>query len=34
MGGEVTLLNVNDKGMLDLNELEAAITPKDHTYSR
>ena len=28
MGGEVTLLNVNDKGMLDLNELEAAITPK------
>jgi cysteine desulfurase len=28
MGGEVTLLEVNDEGELDLNRLEAAITPK------
>jgi cysteine desulfurase len=28
MGGEITYLEVNDEGMLDLNELEAAITPK------
>ncbi|HYV93843.1 MAG TPA: IscS subfamily cysteine desulfurase [Chitinophagales bacterium] len=28
MGGEITYLEVNDEGMIDLNELEAAITPK------
>jgi len=28
LGGEVTYLEVNDEGMIDLNELEAAITPK------
>ncbi len=27
-GGEVTYLEVNDKGLIDLNELEAAITDK------